>query len=175
MAGCSGANVKRDYDPSVDFQTLKTYAWHPQAGKDAVQSLDNTSLLDARVRGAVESALGKKGLQPGADAPPDAWVTYHYVVEKYADERGGVRTGVGIGGGSRGTFGGVSIGVGSGGYVDEQETLTIDLLDPKTDKLLWRGFVRQPLERVSNPDKASLRVNKTVEAILSKFPPKKKR
>ena len=107
----------------------------------------------------------------GSGGEADCLIAYHDAVAKEpAQER--VRTGIGLGMGSGGTFGSLGIRLGSGSQDDERETLTIDVFEPRTGKLLWRGFTEQRLERSSDPKKAEARINATTRAILSKFPPK---
>jgi hypothetical protein len=58
------------------------------------------------------------------------------------------------------------------GYTDVTEytegTVIVDVIDPRTKELLWRG---QGVSAVSsNPAKYTAELNKTVTAILSKFP-----
>lgn len=161
--------MKRDYDASVDFQALKTYAWRQRTAQEMDPSAN--PLADARVRGAADAALSAKGYRKVVQEKADFLVASYYSVEKeYESDQ--VRTGVGVGTGlGRGGFGGISIGVGSGDREREQETLTLDILDP-SGKLLWRGFTRRTLVRRSDPRKADADMKKVVDAILSKFPPK---
>jgi hypothetical protein len=172
LSACFGSRVRRDYDTSVDFQRLKTYAWQSPTQETPGADLANNSLLDARVRAAVDAVLAEKGYAPAPDDRADFRVAYHYAVEKEAASRG-VRTGVGLGLGSRGTFG--SVGVGSGGGTDRLETLTLDVLDPVSGKLMWRGLTEKSLDLTADPDESSADILATVREILSKFPPKPRR
>jgi hypothetical protein len=171
MLGCSGLDVKRDYDTSTDFQRIKTYAWQSPMGKVPGDTLDNNSLVDTRIRKAVNAALSGRGYREESAENVDCLIATHYVVDK-EPEPDQVRTGIGLGMGSGGTFGSLGIGLGSGHQDVERETLTIDVIDSRSGKLLWRGFTEQRLERSSDPKKAEARINATAKAILSKFPPK---
>jgi hypothetical protein len=170
MLGCSGLDVKRDFDASVDFQRLKIYAWQSPMETVAGDALANNSLIDGRIRKAVNAVLSEKGYESGFGSDPDCRIAYLYAVVK-APEPDHVRTGIGLGMGSGGAFGSLGIGLGSGARDAEQETLTIDVLDPRNGKLLWRGVTQQDLERSSDPKKSAASINAMVRAILSKFPP----
>lgn len=172
-AGCSGLAVKQDYDTAADFNRLKSYAWQSPAQKIAEGDLANNSLVDARVRHGVNAALVEKGYSAASSGGTDFLVTYYYAVEK-APTRDQARGGAGFRMGSGGFSGGLGIGVGS--RRDEQrETLTIDILDPQTGKLLWRGSAEQAFYDRSGPEKASARVTAMARSILAEFPPKPRR
>jgi hypothetical protein len=170
LTGCSGLDVKRDYDTSVDFQRIKTYAWQPSAETGTDNGQDNNSLIDARIRRAINTALTERRYDARPTASADCLVAYHYAVEK-SPEPDNVRTGIGLGMGSGGMFGSLGFGMGSDRDDGEREVITIDVIDPHSGKLWWRGFVRQRVERTSDPNKAQARTNATVRVILSKFPP----
>lgn len=167
MAACAGLKVERDYDTSVNFQTLNTYAWQPRTGKEKGEG----SLLDSRVRDAVNSELMEKGYRKVAADKADYLVSYHYTVAG-EDEPNRVRTSVGVGGGSGGTFGGIGLSIGLG-RDKERSILGIDVIDPGNGKLLWRGVARQRPLTQSDPAKTTAKINETVEAILLEFPPER--
>ena len=48
-------------------------------------------------------------------------------------------------------------------------TLVIDILDAKTDELVWRGSA---VNRMSDPTYDAKEINKVVEKILEEFPPR---
>lgn len=166
-AACAGLKVEQDYDTSVNFQTLNTYAWQPRAGKEKGEG----SLLDSRVRNAVDRELAEKGYRKVAAVKADYLVSYHYTVAS-EDEPNRVRTSVGVGGGSGGTFGGIGLSIGLG-RDKERSILGIDVIDPEKGKVLWRGVARQGPITQSDPAKTTAKINETVEAILREYPPER--
>lgn len=161
-AACAGIDVERDYDTSVNFRAFDTYAWQPRKETE-------NSLLDSRVHDAVDRVLAGKGYRKVAKDNADLLVSYRYGVAG-EDEPNRVHTSVGLGGGSRGTFGGIGVSIGLG-RDREKSILGIDMVNPGTGKLLWRGVARQrPIER-SSPEKTTANVNETVAEILKAFPP----
>ena len=172
LTACSSINVKQDYDVSADFSRLKTFAWQSDVQKEAKNELANNSLIDSRIRAAVDQNLIGKGYKQTDKKKADFLVAYHYGIEEKVETRDKVRTGIGIGTGSRGSFGTFGISFGSGDRDYEQGTLIVDLINPKTGKLYWRGFTRQRLTWQSDPKKTSKKINETVAAIIEKFPPK---
>jgi hypothetical protein len=167
-SGCAGARVKQDYDTSVDFSRLKTYVWQASGPGGAPPDPAGNSLMDERVRNAVETALAQKGYQKAAGRA-DFTVLSRYESQNEA-EPDRVRTGVGVGVGSGGTFGGISLGVGSGGQ-SELAVLTIDVTDPKDGRLLWRGSTSRSFSGDQDPRKTTARVNEMAKEVLAVFPP----
>src|SRR5687768_9847361 len=130
LAACA-VNTTQDYDPSFDFSKLRTYAWQAPTQ----HGTQNNTLIDDRIRRAVDAELSKKSYQKTDDtARADFYVTYHYTIQDRLDRDryAGPSVGVGVGGGSRGTFGGIGIGIPIGNErTYEQDTLSIDAVDPK--------------------------------------------
>ncbi len=167
LSGCSSISVSRDYDETVNFSALKTFAW-----KDAVQPetgnprIDN-DLIDDRIRTAVNRELTAKGFRLAKQGFADFQVSYFV---EYKQRIGGGTVSVGMGGGTGGRYGGVGYNTGISDY--EEGHLTIDMIDPSDDKTFWRGVGRRTSYETSNPKKITKIVNQSVSGILKKFPPK---
>lgn len=168
--GCSNFQVSQDYDVSTNFSSFKTYAWQtdnqPKTGDIRVDS----SLLDDRIRSAINDSFSKKGYQKIVQETPDFYVAYTYQIRSRV-ESNKVTVGVGIGGGSGGRFGGV--GVNSGGSIREYDEgfLAIDLNDVSKKSLLWRGTGTTRVNQRTKPEENVTGINAWVEKILSQFPP----
>lgn len=168
VAGC-GIPVKQDYDPAVNWDALRSFNWQSPVQKPTGNELVDSTLLDSRIRTAVERELNAKGHRK-ADTGPDYWVAYSYTVQNRVERDSG-RVGVGVGVGSHGGFGGIGFNLGHRDRDYEQDTLIIDVIDPANGKLLWRGFARRRLIWHADPEESTERINEAVAAILSKFPP----
>lgn len=173
-AGCA-ISTTQDYDTSTDFSRLRSYSWQAPTQ----QGTNNNTLIDERIRRAVDTELSAKNFRKIESGQADFSVTYHYAIKDRVerDGYGGPSIGVGVGGGSRGTFGGFGIGfpIGSGGdRRSEEDALSIDVVEPVGGKLLWRGSARQQYDAKLSPQELTTRFNETVKAILDKFPPTKK-
>lgn len=167
LAGCSSISVSRDYDTVADFSTLKTFTWeHAEQPKTGDPRIDN-DLHDERVRNAVNHALAAKGFQLTDRADADFLVTY-FVEYKRRLNSGSVS--FGIGGGSYGRYGGAGYNTGVSEY--DQVMLTIDMIDPASEKMVWRGVGRRSAYDGASPEKMTKIVNQSVSKILKKFPPK---
>jgi len=49
--------------------------------------------------------------------------------------------------------------------------LVVDLYDPKSQKMIWRGTVNTGLRSNQDPAKRTERLQQAVAKLLSKFPP----
>lgn len=170
-AGCAGIDVKQDYNPAVDFGALRTFSWRSAVQEPTGNKLVDSPLLDSRIRAAVEKELLARGHRKVA-TNPDYQVAYSYTIESGAERDPDTSVGIGVGTGSRGSFGGIGVSLGFGGRDPGQERLIVDVIDPATDNLLWRGFAERRLASSSDPEENSARINETVAAILREFPPR---
>ena len=174
LAGCSPITVSTDYDPSIDFSDYRTYAWLPDLDKRIAdpQSVDpriNNTLLDKRVRKAVETHLGAKGYTMVSTDTPDLYVAYHAALIGKVDVTT-VNRHYGYGPGWRGRGG--SIGTETHVREYEEGTLILDLIDAKTESLIWRGLAQAEVWVTSTPEEREKRINEAVRKMLERFPPK---
>lgn len=165
MAGCGGPKINLDFDPGVNFSRLRNYTWQPQTDKKS----DNP-LIDERIRFAVDQVLNEKNYQMISSGKADFSVDYRYQISR-ASPSSDVHTGVGIGGGSSGMFGGISIGTFGFGNDKDQATLTINIYDTFSGRLIWQGSNTRRAPELSNPAASAAEIIRQVDAILAKFPP----
>lgn len=164
---CSGVRVTTDYDPSADFTKLRSYAWLDDRSGVQGDRADVTSLLDRRVRRSVDAELQRKGLSSVGRTEADVLVTYHLGVETKLDVNT-IDTGYGYG---RGAYrGGISTHTTVTEY--QEGTLLIDVIDPKSKQLVWRGSGQSRLRRSSTPEQREQRIDEAVAQILESFPPR---
>jgi hypothetical protein len=159
LATATFAGVKTDYDRKADFSRYKTYSW------EKVQTQD--PLWVPRIKDAVNTTLATKGLTP-VDSGGDISIVAmemtktNRTLNTYYD---------GFGGGWRwgGGFGNATT------TVDNYKvgTLVIDLFDPKTKDLLWRGSSSDTLSKDSAKNIKNL--DKGVQKIFDHFPPDAKK
>lgn len=163
--GCApSVTVQLDYDKEANFAALKTFAWlpipvNPPAG--VKEALARNSLMDKRIRRAVEAQLIAKGYQTNVNNP-DFMVTYHVGVEEKI-----AVTDWGYGYGRRGWGGPPRIDV----YQYQQGSLILDLIDSNSKQLIWRGFAQGEIDPYAPTEKREQRVNDVVARMLANFPP----
>jgi hypothetical protein len=178
LTGCFTVSTNSDYDTAVKFSNLKTFGWLPgPQPKTGDIRLDNT-LLDERIRAAIDRELTAKGYRKIASGEPDFYVRYQPSVEGKIDVVSAptpyYTTPYGAGYGAYGGYaGGWSSWGGSQTFVDQYDegTIVVDFADPKTKKLIWRGTASAVVDPDANPAKREERINKAMAKLLKKFPP----
>lgn len=169
LTGCSSVSVNRDYDTRINFSNLKTFAWqHAEQPETGDPRIDN-DLNDERIRAAVNATLTAKGFHSAERANADFLVAY-FVEHQRTLSSGSVS--VGMGRSSYGRHGGVGYSTGVSEY--DQAILTIDMLNPTDEKMIWRGAGTRATYEGSSPEKSTKIVKEAVLKILKKFPPKQK-
>lgn len=162
--GCATLDVDTDYDPAVDFSTLRTFDWFPGPHES-----DETLTLK-RIRSAVTSQLQAKGLSPTSDRPD---FLIRVTVSDRTSEAGGVGVGASVGlpiGG--GLF---SLGTGRSTPTRKREsTMVLDFVAPGDSTPLWHGSATDTVDIGALPQEQVERINRAVAKMLDHFPPRKK-
>ncbi|MCJ8166073.1 DUF4136 domain-containing protein [Pontibacter sp. E15-1] len=176
LSGCARIPVEEvqyTYDPEINYRTFRTFGWYkaevptPMAGGAGPQY---SSLVDDRVKGAVASELVKKGLNPMVEGTPDLLVAYDIAVDsaQRSGMNGNVPTGYGYWYGYRYRYSHTGVP----NYKEIQKysigTLIIDLIDPDTNQLIWRGWVSSDINPAALDDTY---IPVVVANIMSRFPP----
>jgi hypothetical protein len=162
LTACSSYNVTYDYDVTASYGRYKTFDYYTSKKGTG----GTTTLMDKRVRAAVEKELQTKGFAMETKADPDFLVTYYPIVQN-RKVRTNVR--VGTGWGYRPFYGGVST---SQVRHYKEGTIVIEIVDFKTNQLIWQGAAAGALSGLNTPEDADEVVPKAVRDILTKFPPK---
>lgn len=164
-SGCSSVQVESDWNPSIDFARLHSYAWLEEGPLHTGDPRFDNALLDGRIRQATDRTLAAKGYAKAPHDSADFLVAYQVTAEKKVDL---VTIYDGYGYGWRGWGGGVART-----YATEYQvgTLLLDVLDPKTKLLVWRGSGSDVLRESRTPEERDRLVQEAVQKILAQFPP----
>jgi hypothetical protein len=149
--------VETDYDHSANFSQYHTYSWGPVHSSDP--------LFEQRIRDAVDQKLQAKGWQQ-APSGGDATVTA-VLVQKNKKEYTTFYDGFGPGWGWRGWGTGMATTTVQNVPVG---TLIVDIYDTSSKHLVWRGMAHETLS--DKPEKNTEKIQKAVDKMLDKFPPK---
>jgi len=159
LAACTSPNVKTDFDPSVDFNRFRTFAFIGLSQLNRGTALDN-SLTRKRIESVVGQELMSKGLQQvSLDQHPDLLVHYWIGTQvKQQIENTGFY-------GPRGlyAYGGPRI------YEYKEGTLIVDLIEPTKKDLVWRATMVSNLEDSSQDNMEMGR--KAVAKAFENYPP----
>ena len=171
LTACS--SVKYDYDVTQDFSRYRTFDLYAPGhhGKGGQNGLDD-GLMDKRIRVAVAAELQAKGFAREEVADPDFLVACYPV---YRARRYRTRTTVGFGGGGWYRPWGYRVGTSFSQVHQYREgTLAIEIVDAKTNQLVWQGTDEGVLTGLDDPERANDAVASAVKDVLSKFPPQRR-
>ncbi|SGY82683.1 DUF4136 domain-containing protein [Moritella viscosa] len=176
LTACSTVKVSTDYDQSADFTALKGFNWLPESAKvEKENAYLNNRIMDVRITKAIDKQLVVQGFS--FSTAPDFYVNYSITSEKKTNIRTynnysgyGPSWGWGIGYGYRG----MSLSAHTETRVDEyqQGSLVIDVIDPTSLELIWRGIGSKRLPESTDAAEMDKLVAEVVKNILSKYPPK---
>lgn len=181
LAACSSVTVTSDHAP-IDFSGLKTYAWLNKSF--TAENGKSNDLIDARVKRIVDKTMAAKKLQKVDKSSADFFVNYNVTSQEKTD--------INTYNSYDGYYPGYSWRNGfhrgrNYTYYDptytapvqeqvltvyQQGTLIIDIIDPKTNKLIWRGTGGKRLHDGLSQDEREKLVTEVVQRVLQQYPPK---
>lgn len=163
--GCAGPNVTTDWDPSISWPMLGRYAWLPDPPGHAGDPQLHNSLVDGRVRRAVDRELAAAGYERVFEERADFYITYYLGLETQVSVRL-------VANSYNYRPGGWSERHRTETRVREREvgTLLIDFLD-RERSLIWRGSTSSRVRSNLDPMQRNERIATAVHAILAEFPP----
>ncbi len=174
FAACAAKiKVTTEHDPAANFSNLKTYAWFPGSTKGGtLVGIIRNEFVHATVRSAVETQLARKGYERILSGTPDFWIRYYaalrsrLVVQTEYDS--------GLGGLSELQRSAVLDTPMQSRTVEFNEgTLALDVVNPETNRLMWRGTAKTRINVDISDRKQEARINKAARKLLEQFPPKK--
>ena len=170
LTACA-SSVKYDYDVSQDFSRYKTFDLYAP-GRRGKGGQDGDGLMDTRIRVAVAAELQAKGFAREQVADPDFLVACYPL---YHQRRYRTRTSVGFGGGGWYRPWGYRVGTSFSQVHHYREgSLIIEIVDAKTNQLVWQGSDEGVLTGLDDPDRANDAVASAVKETLAKFPPQRR-
>lgn len=167
ISSCSSVSVLSDYDQKADFNGYKTYAFY-KTGIDKAQISD---LDKKRILRAIETEMSSRGFVKSET--PDLLVSIFTKeqerVDVYNNNYGwGGAWGWGYNPWAWGPgfgWGGTSVSAST------QGSLYIDLIDNKSNELVWQGKGVGTLSNTSNIAIKEERIREFVSQILEQYPP----
>jgi len=168
LCACSSIEVKQDWDPHANFSTLHSWAWQKQTPAVTGNPRLDDPLVHGRIQSSIENTLAEKGYPKAMSGRPDFLVAYHIAIQQKLDAQT-IYTGYGP---YRGWYG---MG-GAQTVVDQYDvgTLLVDVIDPGTNDVIWRGTAQSRLQELKTPEERQARIQDAVNRVLEQFPPPKK-
>jgi hypothetical protein len=147
---------------STDLTRYHTYAWAPPgAFPTGDPRLDNNTLFIERLQRAVERQMARKGWATAAGDQADLVIHFHARVDQrleLTDVHGAGRTNEDSGGGP---------------VIYDAGTLLLDVIERRSNTLVWRGWAEGSVEGViDNQAWLNEKIDAVVARILVTFPAK---
>lgn len=160
VTGCgTSSQVFTDYDKTAHITEYSTFGWSTPLSIEARNNpLYYNELNDKRIKNAIAVQLESHNYKYAED--PDLEIHYHIIIE----DKTVMRTDpYGYYYGPYWMRSEVSV------YEYHEGTLIIDLMDAKTDNLIWRGWMTNFLKD-RDPEKMEESINQAVRMIFEKYP-----
>jgi hypothetical protein len=163
----SGDTRSVEFDPNVDFSTIRTFTIRDGKVNSEKPELNNRLFIQA-LGDSIRGALTAKGLKEVA-ANPDVFIDFRIAGMDYSVIGGRRGTRIPDGPGRQRGF--VVPGTGPQPELFTEGTLVIDISKDQYRTLIWRGTYRD--EERSSPTLAR-RLPEDARKLLSEYPPRKK-
>jgi hypothetical protein len=164
MAGCASMSVSSHFARGLDFSQYRTFDWGPA---DALPTgdprLDKDPFFQDQVQGAIEKQLAARGFKSvAASEQPDLLIHYHASIRQRFDVNRADQ--------EYGYCYGDDCTIPIVGF--EAGTLVLDIVDRRTNRVIWRGWAQDSLDdTLHNREKMRRRINEAVSRMLASFPP----
>lgn len=156
-AGCA-PTVQSYIDRRADFSQYRTYAWGaPDTFTTGDPRLDNNTFFRDRLERAANAGLVARGFEESDSDSAGLLLHYHVSITQDIDVN------------EMDAPYGYCTDCGPAVY--EAGTLTLDLIDRRTGKLVWRGWARRSIEGVlDRQDWMEAQIDEAVARILERLP-----
>lgn len=164
VSACATMNVSSHMVGGLDFTQYHSWQWAPADALPATDARLNNAFFQDHFQGAVERQFTTRGYtQTAAGGTSDLLVHYHANVSP--------KMAVNTGDPSYGACYDENCTV----RVLENEvgTIVLDVIDARTNQLIWRGWAQTSIEGVlDQPERLDARIQKAVKGMFARFPGK---
>jgi hypothetical protein len=159
LSSCSTMKVYSDFDRDTSVKNYSTFGWPETKQLETKNNpLYYNELNEKRIKNEVSAQLKNNGYQ-FAEANAQLSVHYHIVLED--------RTAINPE--PFGSYGQDWVNRNVNVREFREGTLIIDLMDSKTNNLVWRGWAANFLDE-DRPDQMEAQLNTAIRKIFEKFP-----
>lgn len=154
-------SVYTDHDPDYNIKSLRTFEWAQKTNIEATKNpLHYNELNDKRIKTSVENQLTRRGYSY-SEEKPDFIIHYHIIV----DDQSIVTTE------PYGYFyGPYWMRMRTNVYSYQEGTLIMDMMDPESNNLIWRGWAVAGLNGLYSASQTEELINRAIEQIFRNFP-----
>jgi hypothetical protein len=161
VAGCATMTVSSHIERNVNFAEYVTYDWGPPDNLPVGDPrLDNNPFYKDYLEGAVEKKLAAKGYERVVTGEPDLLIHYHAAVHQKVDVHEADRP-----------YGYCYADCEPRVVEFDQGTLVVDVVDRKTNKVVWRGWAQDTMTGViDNQERLERQVDEGVAKMMLLLP-----
>ena len=163
IAGCAPIRVSSHVDRDRDFTRYRTFDWGPADALPAGDArLERDAFFQDHIQGAIERNMAARGFErAAATVEPDVRVHFHAVIDRRLD--------VNRLDSQSGYCGGNDCQAGVSEY--EEGTLVVDMIDVRSNRLVWRGWAQDSVEGVlDNQDRLARKIEDAVRLMFMRLP-----
>jgi uncharacterized membrane protein len=153
-----GMSVKSDYEKNFDFSQLRSFAFKTDRASN--DPLITNTIVAGRIQNALTAQLEANGFTQAPQDPDFIVAFYSRTSEKTQVQSAGFGPGFGFGRGFGWGYGVPFRGRWRWGYGPDIWTSTYtqgcvmaDIIDPKTNELVWRGVVKDTVNGIGQSEK----------------------
>lgn len=163
-----GVSVKSDYMKDFDFTKLRTFAF--KTDRTSNDPLSSNSIEAERIQNALTTQLQANGFSQVSQDPNFIVAFYSRTTPKTEIESTpGFGFGLGFGWGYGVPYYGRwrwGLGPDIWTYNYKQGRIMVDMIDPKTNELIWRGVVMDTVDGIGQSDKQA---NEAARDLVKRF------
>lgn len=170
LTACAGTRISTDFDTSYNFSSVKTYAWLSADKKIVADPYVDNDLMLARVHRSIDQQMLQAKLKKVSSADSaDILLSYHLSShQKISSTNYGDHFGY---------YPCSFCGPNNHHYGHDTKirqyregSFMVNLIDPKTKKLVWRGVNERRLPVNATPIERDLFVSKVIQEIFHQSP-----
>ena len=164
VASCATTmTVSSHVERGIDFAPYRTFDWGPA---DALPTgdprLDQGPFFKDHIQGAVEKQLAARGIALSASGTPDLLIHYHANIRQLIDVDRIDR--------AYGYCSGTACPPETFEY--EAGTLVLDVIDARTNRLIWRGWAQKSIgDMLEDREEMARTIDEAVMRMLQRLPP----
>lgn len=173
LTSCASvAHIEKD--ETVNFSKYKTFAWVETSETKGQKSQKVSDITENKIRKAVNAELAKQGWRE-ANNRPDVLLSYDVLVEKTVKEQNNAIYSRPY---NRWFFNPYTrrwnsiyypsqfLGYDNNQYEVREGTVTISMMDAKTDKVIWQGWTT---DEVNSKNLTGKEIQNSIKSIFRKF------
>lgn len=166
-AGCGSFATRGETAPGADLSAVRTFAWMEGQELGFAGSASDREHLSAAAAEALSAGFQARGLAPAGAGAPDVFVAFRAEVERetYVTDFGHSTAGSWNRAGFYGRRGYDPMVV-----TYDAGTLIVDVVDARTQKLLWRGTARADVDRNDTRADREAQVRAAAASIAAEWP-----